>query len=624
MCSFVRMTETGFGAVIWGWFAYEHGKTLVGGKLMSSFKTTSRMAAISLAFVAGLLAMTPGAALAQTNGSWLTDGGGTWSTGSSWSGGSAVGGVGSTGTFAKDLPSLGTYTIALDGNVTSGTLAFTDTNIATNNGTWAITPGTSGTMTFAVALGTPVINVTTPTTFAAFSTDINGSQGLRKIGAGTVFLSGNNTYTGVTEISAATIDILSTAGFGDTGSGNYTLLTGGRARIGWNGSTNEEFIINASNSNGAISFSSSQGSVVVTSTVAGQVTLNATARIDSGAGCAGTFASGDGITLNLQTNTGTFAGSGNVFMYRPIVGTGGASVIHNSNGGTLTMTAANTYTGSTAIMNNGTIQLGVGGTGGSLSTSSAIYLHTAAATLSVNRSNTVQQGVDFSGAAITANGGSTGNFTQAGSGTTILTAENAYKGATNVNAGKLLINGNQSAATGAVTVAAGATLGGSGTTGGAVTVNGGILSPGNSPGVLTVASVTLNFSTSLFEVNGTTRGTQYDGLDITGVNGVAYGGPLSLSFGNGSSFADNTTFDLFSFTGTPSGNFSSVTSTGYYAGTWTQAAGEWSLTTSEQKLTFTPSTGDLVIAVPEPSTLVLLSGLAVFGFFARRQRGTSG
>ena len=180
------------------------------------------------------------------------------------------------------------------------------------------------------------------------------------------------------------------------------------------------------------------------------------------------------------------------------------------------------------------------------------------------------------------------------------------------------------AATGAVTVAAGATLGGSGTTGGAVSVNGGILSPGNSPGVLTVASVTLNFSPSLFEVNGTTRGTQYDGLDITGVNGVAYGGALSLSFGNGSSFADNTTFDLFSFTGTPSGNFSSVTSTGYYAGTWTQAAGEWSLTTSEQKLTFTPSTGDLVIAVPEPSTVVLLSGLAVVGFFARRQRGARG
>jgi autotransporter-associated beta strand protein len=249
-----------------------------------------------------------------------------------------------------------------------------------------------------------------------------------------------------------------------------------------------------------------------------------------------------------------------------------------------------------------------------------ITLSNPNAKFGVNQSDTVTQGIDFSGSAISGDG----IFTQAGSGTTTLNAANSYAGATLVNAGKLLINGNQSAATGAVTVAAGATLGGSGTTGGAVTVNG-ILSPGNSPGVLTVASVALNASsTSLFEVNGTTRGTQYDGLDITGVNGVTYDGALSLSFGNGSSFADNTTFDLFSFTGTPSGNFSSVTSTGYYAGTWTQAAGEWSLTTSEQKLTFTPSTGDLVIAVPEPATLGLLSGLAVVGFFARRQRGARG
>ena len=612
------MTETGFGAVIWGWFAYEHGKTLVGGKLMSSIKTTSRMAAISLAFVAGLLAMTPGAALAQTDGVWLATTGGAWGTASNWTSNQIASGVSGSARFASTIS--GIQIVTLDGDRTIGAIRLSSGGAAN---IFSLQMGTSGTLTLATSSGSPSIDVQSGRS-GIIGLALAGSQGFTKVGAGTLYVQGANTYTGVTEISAGTIDILSTAGFGDTGVGNHALLTGGRARIGWNGSTNEEFLVNASNSNGAISFSSSQGGVVVTSTVAGQVTLNATARIDSGAGCVGTFASGEGITLNLQTNTGTFAGSGNIFMSRPIVGTGGASVIHNSNGGTLTMTAANTYTGSTAIMNNGTIQLGVGGTGGSLSTSSAIYLHTAAATLSVNRSNTVQQGVDFSGSAITANGGSTGNFTQAGSGTTILTAANAYKGATNVNAGKLFINGNQSAATGAVTVAVGATLGGSGTTGGAVTVNG-ILSPGNSPGVLTVASVALNASsTSLFEVNGTTRGTQYDGLDITGVNGVTYDGALSLSFGNGSSFADNTTFDLFSFSGTPSGNFFSVTSTGYYAGTWTQAAGEWSLTTSEQKLTFTPSTGDLVIAVPEPATLGLLSGLAVVGFFARRQRGVRG
>lgn len=47
-----------------------------------------------------------------------------------------------------------------------------------------------------------------------------------------------------------------------------------------------------------------------------------------------------------------------------------------------------------------------------------------------------------------------------------------YKGATSVEAGKLFINGDNSAATGAVTVASGATLGGNGTVGGATTISG--------------------------------------------------------------------------------------------------------------------------------------------------------
>lgn len=62
-----------------------------------------------------------------------------------------------------------------------------------------------------------------------------------------------------------------------------------------------------------------------------------------------------------------------------------------------------------------------------------------------------------------------------------------YTGTTTVSAGKLVINGNFSTATGAVSVASGAVLGGSGTLGGATTVNG-VLAPGNSIGTLTIAN----------------------------------------------------------------------------------------------------------------------------------------
>jgi len=575
------------------------------------------MAAISLAFVAGLLAMTPGAALAQTNGTWSATTGGAWGTSSNWAS-TIASGVSGSANFTSGI--TGIQVVTLDGDRTIGAI-----RLGSGGGAnvFSLQMGTSGTLTLATSSGSPILDVQSGRS-GIIGASLAGSQGFVKSGSGTLYLGGTSTYSGTTTANLGTLELTTPNSFGASGAGNETVVNGNapcRVRIGGTTSTAESFIISGTGvSNvGAINFGSSQSGVFTTGTITGKITLSGAAQIGSASGCSGVLDRlGDGDAVDNAGFAFTFTGAGSLKVNSPITGAG--SFTQNGNGD-VTFTAANTYTGTTGWTGaTGNLWLGDGGTGGSLSTSSVITLSNPSAKFGVNQSDTVTQGIDFSGSAISGDG----IFTQAGSGTTTLNAANSYAGATLVNAGKLLINGNQAAATGAVTVAAGATLGGSGTTGGAVTVNG-ILSPGNSPGVLTVASVALNASsTSLFEVNGTTRGTQYDGLDITGVNGVAYGGALSLSFGNGSSLADNTTFDLFSFTGTPSGNFSSVTSTGYYAGTWTQAAGEWSLTTSEQKLTFTPSTGDLVIAVPEPSTLVLLSGLAVVGFFARRQRGTRG
>jgi len=606
------MTEKGFGAVIWGRVAYGQGETLVGGKLMSTIKTTSRTAAISLAFVAGLLAMTPGAALAQTNGTWSATTGGAWGTSSNWTGTQIASGVSGSANFSSAIAG-GINTVTLDGDRTIGAIRLgsgASTNI------FSLQMGTSGTLTLATNSGSPILDVQTSRS-GIIGASLAGTQGFVKSGSGTLYLGGNSAYSGTTTANLGTLELTTPNSFGASGVGNETVVNGNapaRVRIGGATSTAESFIISGTGASnvGAINFGSSQTGVNTTGTITGQITLSADAQIGAAGGSSGVLdRSGAGDAIQTNGFQVSFTGGGTLRVNSPIAGTGGA--IAHGGTGVVTLTAANTYTGTTAITGNGSLRLGAGGADGSLSTNSAISMAAAQSTFVVDQSDTVTQGVDFSVAAITASvgGPGIGNFIQAGSGTTILNAANSYRGATSVNAGTLLINGNQSAADGAVTVASGATLGGSGTTGGAVTVNG-ILSPGNSPGVLTVASLILGgSSTSLFEINGTTRGTDYDGVNITTASGLTYDGALSLSFGNGSAFANNTTFDLLSFTGTPSGDFLSVTSTGFYAGTWTQAAGEWSLTTSEQKLTFTPSTGDLVIAVPEPSTLVLLSGLAV-------------
>ncbi len=84
----------------------------------------------------------------------------------------------------------------------------------------------------------------------------------------------------------------------------------------------------------------------------------------------------------------------------------------------------------------------------------------------------------------------TGALTQSG-GTTILTANNSYAGATHVNGGVLFVDGDQTAAAGPTTVASGAGLGGAGIVGGDVTIeDGGTLRPGSRP--FTAATLTIN------------------------------------------------------------------------------------------------------------------------------------
>ncbi len=180
------------------------------------------------------------------------------------------------------------------------------------------------------------------------------------------------------------------------------------------------------------------------------------------------LALGDGTNDGVIANGSTIYNAGELDYYTS--GTQnyggvitGAGVVWMGGSGTQILSGNNLYSGPTFIDKGATLQIGAGGTTGSLSTQSDIYND---GMLAFNRADTITQGVHFANA-ISGSGG----LTQAGSGTLVL-GDNTYTGATIVAAGELDINGSLADAS-AVTVQAGATLGGNGTANGAVSVQSG-------------------------------------------------------------------------------------------------------------------------------------------------------
>jgi len=208
-----------------------------------------------------------------------------------------------------------------------------------------------------------------------------------------------------------------------------------------------------------------------TNAVSVTINLSGGGRADFNAAPTALIPSGT-ITLTAGTLR---LGADNPFGTGPVVLNGGTFSSVNTNARSLTN--AVTIGGSNVTF---------GGVGNL--TLSNVDLGASLRTLTVTNATTT-----FAGAVT-----NTGGILKTGTGTLTLGGNNAYGGATTVSAGSLVINGNQSAATGVLSVASGATLGGSGTIGGATTISG-ALAPGNSIGTLTVAkSVTWNAGDSWF------------------------------------------------------------------------------------------------------------------------------
>ena len=351
-----------------------------------------------------------------------------------------------------------------------------------------------------------------------------GTLSLTKSGAGTWVLGGANTYTGATSINAGTLAL---SGVGTLGTGSALTLGGGNLDLGTTSQTVGAVSVTAPAGSGdTISNGSLTGTSYAASNTTGNAIISANLLVNGAAGFAKTGAGT--VTLSgANTYTGLTTVTAGTLAY------GASNVI---------ATGDVTVNGATAILSLGTNSDSAGTVtldgGGSITSSTGVLTSTTSFEM---KSGSVSAILDGSGTPL--------NKTT--SGTVTLSGSNTYTGLTTVTAGTLLVNGNQSAATGAVTVANLATLGGTGTIGGAVTVqSGGTYSPGTSPGTLIHAANLVLDAGSTFKWEHTagnalgTAGTDFDVASLTGGASltVTSGAKIALNFAGTTDFT-NTFWD---------------------------------------------------------------------------------
>ncbi len=449
-----------------------------------------------------------------TGGTTIT--GGTLSIGHGGTSGSVVGNIADNAALIFNRSDALTYAGVISGTGTveklgAGTLTLTGANIYTGGTT--ITAGTleiggggsSGSISGAITNNaTLAFNRSDDVSYAGV---ISGSGAVSKLAANTLTLSGVNTYTGATTVSAGILRITGASGLGTNAAG--TTVVSGASLLFDSGSAMtvaEGLTISgsgASGQNGALIGGSTSA------TLTGGVVLAADASVDGGNGLEiASQVSGSGKNLSLIAG-GTVSG---------VIATGSGQVI-KAGSAIWVLSGANTYSGATTISGGaivaqnatalGTTDAGTTvSAGGSLVIDGNVAVGAEALSLSgagfgpfgaltgnngagsfagaitlaadsrilvgvATASNTLSLsgGITGSGMNLTMAGVGTGTesgaiatgagtVTKTGTGSWILSGANTYTGATTVSAGTLVVANATGLGTiaGGTTVASGATL----------------------------------------------------------------------------------------------------------------------------------------------------------------------
>jgi len=443
------------------------------------------------------------AALSLSNPITLTTNGTIDSNGNTFT---LSGAISSTGALTK----IGTGILTLSSNssnysggttLSAGTIAVGASN-ALGTGTFIF--GTSGTTLQAASstltLGNAIQitgagNVDTngnALTLSNTISDFSAASTLTKIGAGTLTLSGTNSYSGGTNLNLGTLAVGSSGALGTAaltfGNQNGNILQAGVAgltvsnpvSLDHNGTvdtnSNNLTLSGAISSTGALTkigagtltLSVANGYGGGTNLNVGTIAIGNSTALGSGAL---TFGNQNGNILQtgaaglsvsnaiVLTNNGTVdTNSNNLTLSGAISNTG---VLNKIGAGVLTLSSASSnYSGGTTL-NGDTIAVGANsalGSGTFTFATSGTTLQAAAASLSL--ANTIQitgnGNVDTNGNALTLSntvsdfsGAST--LTKIGSGTLTLSGGNSYSGGTNLNLGTLSVGSNSALGTNALT-----------------------------------------------------------------------------------------------------------------------------------------------------------------------------
>lgn len=305
------------------------------------------------------------------------DGGGTdanWTTADNWSN-NATWNSSNDASFASAFTS-GTV-INLNGSKTVASLMITTTtDFSLNNDTLTLA---SGDLTRSAATGTTTLNsavvlgntaVWSITGNLVANGIISGSRSLTKTGSGILTLTAANTYTGDTTISDGILNLRNSAALGNS-SGDTIVNDGGELQLqgGISVSSSETLSLAGTGAGGV--GSAALRNISGDNTWAGTITLQddtGPVRIHSDSGTLTLGRIGESGKRNKDL---TFGGAGDVVVTGVISGGGLDIALIKEGAGTLTLSAANTYTGNTTVLegilkltNTTAIPGGIGASGG--------------------------------------------------------------------------------------------------------------------------------------------------------------------------------------------------------------------------------------------------------------------